>query len=122
MNRIKELRIRAGMKQTELADAISVSQGTISAYEKGRTEPDIYTMKKLSETLGVPVDQIFDLSDEKPPDSNYKPVTSEARILSAGVDKMPARDRERVLNMVRLMFDQYEEYFEERNDDDDPKS
>ena len=122
MNRIKELRVRAGLKQTELASAINVTQGTISAYEKGRTEPDIDTMKKLSAIFGVPIEQIFGEAREIQANENYNPITTEARILSAGIDRMPAKDRERVLNLVKLMFDQYEEYFEEGTDDDDPES
>jgi len=120
MNRIKEYRIRAGMTQIELSKALNVSQGTISAYESGRTEPDINTMRKLSLTLDVPIDQIFDISDPQP-EQTYKPMTTEARIISAGIDKMPKADREKALTFMRIIFSQYEEYFEEGDDANDPK-
>lgn len=131
---IKYLRKKNKLNQTQLARLLNISQATLSTYETGRHEPDTATLIQLAEIFGVSTDVI--LGYEKPPDeisaqqnsvqTNLKqtldlPIakTKEAKILSAGVDKMPARDRERVLNMVRLMFDQYEEYFTERNDDDD---
>ena len=44
------------------------------------------------------------------------PRTNEARILSAGVDRMPEADRKRILKMVELMFEQYKDYFEGNDD------
>lgn len=136
VNNIKNLRKRMRLTQNELAAMCNVSQGALSGYETGRYEPDIGTIIKLSEIFGVPIDVVIG-TDNPPPEQRPTvtappqqiyashdlaiPKTSEARILSAGVDKMPAKDRERVLNMVRLMFDQYEEYFTERNDDDAPQ-
>ena len=48
-----------------------------------------------------------------------QPKTIEAKILSAGVDKMPEADRERALDMMRLMFTEYADYFEKGNDDNE---
>lgn len=124
MTRIKELREALGIKQEELAMLCNVTQSTISLWEIGKTAPRRKALEKLADRFGVSAGYILGIEGEsEDTDSKeVRPRTTEARILSAGVDKMPARDRERVLNMVRLMFDQYEEYFEERNDDDDPKS
>ena len=49
---------------------------------------------------------------------NHVPVTTEARILSAGVDRMPEEDRKKLLQMVELMFDKYKDYFETGKEDD----
>ena len=45
--------------------------------------------------------------------------TVEAKLISAGVDKMPPEQRERALTMMKLMFLEYADYFE-RTDSDDP--
>ena len=41
MNRIKEIRKKFGMSQRQLGQLLGVSQTTISAWETGRSEPDI---------------------------------------------------------------------------------
>ncbi len=59
MNRIKELRLARGMKQTDLAKAVAVSQAALSGYETGKYEPDFDTLKKLATKLEVSVDYLL---------------------------------------------------------------
>lgn len=47
----------------------------------------------------------------------HVPQTSEARILAAGVDRLPKAERERALEFARLLFVQYADYFERTDDD-----
>ena len=58
-NRIKALRQEMGIKQVELARAVSVSQAALSGYETGRYEPDFATLKKIAEYLHVSVDYLL---------------------------------------------------------------
>jgi len=44
-----------GLGQAELASALGISQATISDYERGRREPPLGTLVRLSQALGVPV-------------------------------------------------------------------
>ena len=46
---LKILRLASGLSQTEVADAINVTRQTVSSYETGRTQPDLETLKRLSE-------------------------------------------------------------------------
>ncbi|SEA05945.1 Helix-turn-helix [Bowdeniella nasicola] len=39
--RLKELRTKAGLSQTELAEKLSVSRQAVSKWESGRGTPDI---------------------------------------------------------------------------------
>lgn len=55
MNRIKELRKSKGINQTELANALKVSQQTISSYENGTRDPDPETLTALSKYFNVSV-------------------------------------------------------------------
>ena len=59
MNNIKSLRTHAGLKQYKLAEIIGVHQTAVSQWEKGRTEPDARTLKKLSEVFGVTIGTIL---------------------------------------------------------------
>ena len=52
-SRIKETRLKLGLKQKELAEKIGVSESRISQYENGSQNPRINTLIKLSEALGV---------------------------------------------------------------------
>lgn len=46
------------------------------------------------------------------------PKTKEARILSNGIDKLPEPERKKILAMVKLVFDRYENYFTDEGNDD----
>ena len=52
-NKIKELREKAGMTQTELADKVGVSKSVISAYEKGIRNPSQKVLEDIADTFGV---------------------------------------------------------------------
>ena len=56
MDIIKELRLKRGITQSELAKLCSVHQTAVSQWEKGRTLPDKQTLLKLSDIFGVSVD------------------------------------------------------------------
>jgi len=62
MNRIKELRTGRGMKQTDLARQLGVTQGALSGWENENYEPDIKALKKMAEIFGVSVDYILCLT------------------------------------------------------------
>ncbi len=53
MNRIRELRIRAGLQQKELAMLAGVSHATVSDWENGKKNPTGERLKKLSEIFGT---------------------------------------------------------------------
>ncbi|MCL2556789.1 MAG: helix-turn-helix domain-containing protein [Firmicutes bacterium] len=53
MERLKELREERDLSQHQVAEAIGIRQQTISQYEKGITEPDIQTIKKLCDFFEV---------------------------------------------------------------------
>ena len=56
---IKELRKEKGMTQTELANALFVSQDTISLWECGKSLPDIKALIALTKIFGVSADYIL---------------------------------------------------------------
>lgn len=54
-NRIKKLRIKNGLSQTELADKTGVSEQAISFYENGKRHPKIETWQKIANALRTSV-------------------------------------------------------------------
>lgn len=125
MNNIKKLRKAMKLTQIELANLCNISQGALSGYENGRYEPDMTTLMKLADIFHVSTDEILgrnSQSDGTTADTSKldninvdirrsDPKTSEARILAAGIDKMPEADRKRALDVMKVVFAQYAEFF-----------
>ena len=124
MNIIRELRKKKGVQQKELSIAIGVSQPTVSDWEKNKNDPSGENLKKLADFFGV--DEliimgrgVIDLTqDTSAQDTLTKsvegiPKTIEAKIISDGVDKMTKAQREQVLAVVKAMFANHPELFEE---------
>lgn len=53
MNRVKSLRLSAGMQQKELAVTIGVSRPTVSEWEHQKKDPSGERLEKLAELFGV---------------------------------------------------------------------
>ncbi|MBO4622579.1 MAG: helix-turn-helix transcriptional regulator [Bacilli bacterium] len=63
--KIKELRIKHGLTQDDLASKLGVSFQTISKWENLVTMPDVALLPDISEAFGVTIDELFDLSIEQ---------------------------------------------------------
>lgn len=59
MGIIKDLRLKRGITQSELAQMCGVHQTAVSQWEKGRTLPDRQTLVTLSEIFSVSVDLLM---------------------------------------------------------------
>lgn len=57
--RIKEARIRRGLTQQQLAEAIGVANNTITGYEKGTREPDSLKINAIAKILNVSGDYLL---------------------------------------------------------------
>lgn len=64
-NKIKTLRLKAGLTQEMLAEELGVSFQTISKWENSICAPDISMLPKLSVFFGVTIDELFDLTIEQ---------------------------------------------------------
>jgi len=60
-NCVRALRVRRGLRQSDLAGAVGVTRQTILAIEKGRLNPSILICLRIAATLEVPVDALFTL-------------------------------------------------------------
>jgi len=64
-NKIKTLRLRAGLTQEMLAEELGVSFQTISKWENSVCAPDIFMLPKLSLCFGVTIDELFDMTTDQ---------------------------------------------------------
>lgn len=114
--RIRTMRRSRKMTQADLANAINQSQSSITMYETGRREPDFETLEALADIFNVPLSSI--VADETS-DNLYSPImetmSSQARIISGGVDRMPPEKRDQALKILQAAFVEYSDFFKEEN-------
>ena len=64
-NRLETLRREKGIRQEDLAQALNVSRQTIISLEKGKYNPSLALAFRLARYFGLPIEEIFDDSDER---------------------------------------------------------
>lgn len=64
-NRLKELRARDGLNQTELAKIIGASRQTVSLMERGDYAPSVVLAIKIARVFKENVEDIFILEEEE---------------------------------------------------------
>src|SRR5205807_485434 len=71
--RLRELREKAGLSQSGLAEGAGVPIDSIQNWEQGRTRPRIEALGKLARALGVTVDELLQEQDERPGQGAKRP-------------------------------------------------
>lgn len=56
---LKAARVNANMTQREWAESLNVNVDTVLNWEKGKSEPRLSELRKMSELSGIPMDYIF---------------------------------------------------------------
>lgn len=96
MNRIKEFRQQAGMKQQELADVLSVKQTTVSGWEVGRREPDFESLKRMADIFNCSIDELLGQKE--------KPVVKDDG-LNQKLEKLSDRNLQRLEEYIDLLLE-----------------
>lgn len=63
LERLKMLRMHAGISQKKLADMMQVSQQSINKYENHDVQPDLQTLIRFADFFHVSVDYLIGYSD-----------------------------------------------------------
>lgn len=63
--KIKELRIKASLTQTELSEALGVSPQAVSRWEIGATYPDLELLPPIANYFGVTIDELFGCESDR---------------------------------------------------------
>lgn len=64
-SRIKELRIKRGMNQEDLANLLDTTKQTISRYESGERQANQDILFKLSDVFNVSIDEFFPNTEKR---------------------------------------------------------
>lgn len=123
--RIRSRRKQLSISADTLAEYVGVSRATVFRWENGDIEKiSAGTMNVIAVVLQTTAKYLMGFSDdpeEKEEGTNYSedvPRTKEAKIISHGIDSMPPKERERAVELFKLMFTKYADNYE-RNDDDE---
>jgi len=57
-DRIRKIRRSLGLNQAEFADKLGCSQGSISRYESGGSEPGVDVLRKIAKIIGISLDEL----------------------------------------------------------------
>lgn len=96
--RLAQVRKSRNMTQTELAHAVGVTQGLISFYEKGTTEPSTSVMVALAKVLRVSADELLGLRQPSARETGDENFHLMRRLRQ--VEHLSARQRRNVLQMI----------------------
>ena len=120
MNIVRELRKSAGMQQKELASIVGVSTATISDWETQKKNPSGERLRKLAETFNVnPLVVLGVMSPTDDGSDMVAPRTLEARIVSFGMDQLPESERQKILALLQVMYNNNPALFKKELSNDD---
>ena len=129
-DRIRELRMQHNMTLDDVAKYLGINRQAVYKYEQGIvTNIPLEKLEKMAEMFNTTPGYLAGWTDDVSPFSDQPPIMSEssapqtleARIVSGGMDKLPQEQREQILNVVRAMFIQHPELFNDKEgNDNDP--
>ena len=100
MNRLKELRIKKGVLQSDVAEYIGVNNSTYAYYERGTHNPTPETLCKLADFFGVTVDELLGRTPQLFDDARV-PKTEVQELF----DQLTAHQKDLVLERMRAYID-----------------
>ena len=100
--KLRQLRIGAGLTQEALAQKCGMAKQSISRYEKSDREPNIRTAKTIADALGVPLAALVPTKDLVA-DVKKSPKEEQHEILLMLFDQLPPASQEAVLVQLRAL-------------------
>lgn len=104
MLRLELLRKEKNLSQNALAKKINMTQQRISAYEKGKREPDIETLKQFAEFFQCTIDYITGKSNVRNPEELKNVQFANAGGLDTkGLDEEDMKELQRQIDYIKKM-------------------
>lgn len=83
MNRVKEIRLKHGVTQTEIAEVAGVSQRAVSQWETGKTDPSAASVSKIAAKYGEDAESIVFEETKKDPVTTIELSAGEKKLIQA---------------------------------------
>ena len=115
--RIRQLRIDAGMSQDDLAKAMGYrDRSMITKIESGKVDISQKKILAFARVLNTTPGYLMGLAEE--PDSvQDQPKTDDIRLLIRGLNRLSPDQVSQAINVMKAMFNQYADYFDEKEND-----
>lgn len=113
---LKELRVKNGMTQGDLANRLEISRSAISMYENGEREPDFETMEFIADIFGTDMNYLYGKEDEnKEFDIDAQKIASKIKgrenlkILFDKIDDLSDEEIDRIAKIIELTIPKKED-------------
>ena len=100
MLHLRDLRIKRGLSQADVARELGISRQSYNFYENGKRDPDTAMVKVLAEFFGVSTDYLL---GRLYPDTKQLVCSPEVQEIANLYDKLPEDKKALVLAMARAM-------------------
>lgn len=64
--RLRELRIKSGYTQNQIARILNIDRSTYSYYEIGKTTPDVSSLMVLAKVFNIPINELLEDESSSP--------------------------------------------------------
>lgn len=104
---LRELRLKKGVTQIELAKAIGVSNGNVGDWERGRSKPGYDALISLSRFFEISAGRLLELPPlpENPPACDGIPLSQAEADLLAMFRLLDDRAREDIFDYVNMKYE-----------------
>ena len=127
--RIRQLRISAGMSQEDLAHAMGYKdRSMITKIESGKVDISQKKIVEFARILNTTPGYLMGWSDEPSMkrlnmdlqhfNDDCQPKNDDVRLLIRGLNQLSPEQLEQATNMMRIMFAKYADYFDKEKDND----
>ena len=114
-DRIRNRRLELGLSVDDLAKLLNKNRATVYRYESNFIKSySADVMESLAKALDTTPAYFYGYDDDHIPElpSVKSPIsTSEALIISGGVDNMPPEKRRQALQIMQVAFPEYSDFF-----------
>ena len=126
-NRINTSRLKAGLTADDLGTRIGKNRATIYRYESDDIDIPLSIIKSIADVLNVSPGYLMGWTDDPGQYTAYEPYSPPApprprgaRILSSCAEVMKPDELDRAIGMMKIMFPQYNDILERKEDDNEP--
>lgn len=111
----------SGLTYDELAKRTNLPKSALYRYINGDTEKiPIDRFQAICNELHVDARSVLGWTDDHPDDPlSDQPKNDDVRLLIRGLNKLSPEQLDQAINMMKIMFTKYADYFEKENDNND---
>ncbi|WP_144559589.1 helix-turn-helix domain-containing protein [Shouchella miscanthi] len=104
--RLKEARLKSGLKQIEASKKLGISNGTLSGYERDYRDPDTNILNKMATLYDVSVDWLIGKTNTESEDDVIEAALKDpkAKVLFANWNDMNDEQKDEALQMIQYVL------------------